>query len=86
MSAHKKLGCHAKAHSGQQPGRHGPEQTFLRESALHKPLQALTGISQEHLGPGKEEHILVLAKVQGLGQSIPPRMDYGGALGMMLQT
>lgn len=75
-----------KPTAGSSQADTGPEQTFLRESALHKPLQALTGISQEHLGPGKEEHILVLAKVQGLGQSIPPRMDHGGALGMMLQT
>lgn len=64
----------------------GPEQTFLRESTLHKRLQTLAGISQEHLGPGKEEHILVLAKVQGLGQSIPPCMGHGGALGMTLQS
>lgn len=33
-----------------------------------KPLLAS---HRENLGPGKEEHILVLARVQGLGQSIP---------------
>lgn len=87
----RRLGCGgAKPHSRQPPAAAQRIRSLSKHSSgnprctnASKPLLAS---HRENLGPGKEEHILALARVQGLSQSIPPHTDHGGALGMTLQT
>lgn len=75
----RRPGCDAKPHSTRPPAAAERIPCLSKHSSgnlrCRNALKHLLASHRENHGPGKEEHVLILAGLQDPGQSIPPCTD-----------